>query len=202
MSGRSPADSSVNQAELLRYLADVLESLGVDYMIGGSQASMYYGEPRLTRDIDVVVDLRPPHLPAFLGRFPAGEFYVDEGAAREAIRRTRQFNIIHPASGLKIDVYVNPDTPYDRTRLGRRQKLPLLSGVEAYFARPEDVILYKLLYSQQSGSELHLRDVLGILSVSGPELDEAYIEEWAGRLGLSTIWGQIRKQATHKEPER
>ena len=71
--------------------------------------------------------------------------------------------------------------------------------MEAYFARPEDVILYKLIYSQQSGSELHLRDVLGILSVSGPELDEAYIEEWAGRIGLRAIWEQIRKQATHKE---
>ena len=202
MGGRSPADSSVNQAELLRYLADVLESLGVEYMIGGSQASIYYGEPRLTRDIDVVVDLGAQHLPAFLGRFPAGEFYVDGEAAREAVETARQFNIIHPASGLKIDVYVNPDTPYDRTRLGRRQKLPVLSGVEAYFARPEDVILYKLIYSQQSGSELHLRDVLGILSVSGPELDEAYIEEWAGRLGLTKIWEQMRKQATSKEPER
>jgi hypothetical protein len=184
----------VNQAELLRYLADVLESLGVDYMIGGSQASMYYGEPRLTRDIDVVVDLRPQHLPALLARFPAEEFYLDEETAREAIRMTRQFNIIHPGSGLKIDVYVNPDTPYDRTRLERRQKLPLLSGVEAYFARPEDVILYKLLYSRQGDSGLHLRDVLGILRVSGPELDEEYIAEWAGHLGLRTIWEQIRKQ--------
>ena len=193
----------MTQAELLRYLVDVLESLGVEYMIGGSQASMYYGEPRLTRDVDVVVDLRPQHLRALLSRFPADEFYVDEEAAREAIRRARQFNIIHPGSGLKIDVYVNPDTPYDRTRLARRQKLPLLSGVEAYFARPEDVILYKLLYSGQGDSGLHLRDVLGILNVSGPELDDAYIAEWAGRLGLRTIWEQIRKQADSPrgEPE-
>ena len=190
----------MTQAELLRYLTDVLESLGVEYMIGGSQASMYYGEPRLTRDIDVVVDLHPSHLPAFLGRFPSDEFYVDGETAREAVERGRQFNIIHPGSGLKIDVYVNPDTPYDRTRLARRQKLPLLAGVEAYFARPEDVILYKLIYSQESGSELPLRDVLGILSVSGPELDEAYIEEWAGRLGLTAIWKQMRKHS--KEPER
>lgn len=185
----------MTQAELLRYLADVLEAVGAEYMIGGSQAAMYYGEPRLTRDVDVVVALRLEHLPAFLGRFPADEFYVDAETAREAVGTSGQFNIIHPGSGLKIDVYINPDTPYDRTRLARRQKLPLLPGVDAYFARPEDVILYKLVYYRQGESGLHLRDVLGILRVSGPELDERYIAEWADRLGLGMIWEQVRRQA-------
>ena len=186
----------MTQAELLRYLVDVLGALGVEYMIGGSQASMYYGEPRLTRDVDVVVALRLEHIPTLLGRFPADEFYVDEDAAREAVQTSGQFNIIHPGSGLKIDVYVNPDTPYDRSRLARRQKLPLLAGVDAYFARAEDVILYKLLYYRQGESELHLRDVRGILRVSGPDLDQEYVAVWADRLGLRTIWEQIRRQVT------
>jgi hypothetical protein len=184
----------VTQAELLRYLADVLEALGVEYMIGGSQASMYYGEPRLTRDVDVIVKLRLDDLPAFVERFPPDDFYLDEQSAREAIDASGQFNIIHPTSGLKIDVYINPDTPYDRTRLARRQRLPLVPGVEAYFARPEDVILYKLLYHRQGGSDLHLRDVLGILRVSRPELDDAYVTEWARRLGVAAIWEQARSQ--------
>lgn len=184
----------MTQAELLRYLADVLEALGLEYMIGGSQASMYYGEPRLTRDVDVIVKLRLDDLPAFVERFPPGDFYLDEQSAREAIDASGQFNIIHPTSGLKIDVYVNPDTPYDRARLARRQRLPLAAGMQAYFARPEDVILYKLLYHRQGGSDLHLRDVLGILRVSRPELDEAYVTEWARRLGVATIWEQVRNQ--------
>jgi hypothetical protein len=186
----------MTQAELLRYLVEVLETLGAGYMIGGSQAAMYYGEPRLTRDVDVIVALRLDHLTALLRGFPADEFYVDEqAAAQHAIGAAGQFNIIHPGSGLKIDVYVNPDTPYDRARLGRRQRLPLLPGVNAYFARPEDVILYKLLYHRQVESGSHLRDVLGILRVSGPELDEPYITEWAEHLGLRALWEQIRKQA-------
>ena len=185
----------MTQAELLRYLVDVLEALGAEYMIGGSQAAMYYGEPRPTRDVDVIVPLQLEHLPALLRRFPADEFYVDEGSARDAVRTSGQFNIIHPGSGLKIDVYVNPDTPYDKARLARRQKLPLLPGVDAYFARPEDVILYKLLYSCQVESASHLRDVLGILRVSRPELDERYVTEWSDRLGLRALWEQIRKQA-------
>jgi len=191
---KSPAGSSVTQAELLRYLVDVLEALGVEYMIGGSQASMYYGEPRLTRDVDVIVRLRLSDLPALVARFPPPDFYLDELSAREAVAASGQFNIIHPTSGLKIDVHVNPDTPYDRTRLARRQRLPLVPGVEAYFARPEDVILYKLLYHRQVASELHLRDVVGILRVSWSDLDEAYVTGWARRLGVEAIWEEVRSQ--------
>ena len=185
----------MTQAELLRYLAETLEGLGVDYMVGGSHAAMYYGEPRLTRDVDVVVSLHRERLPALLQRFPPDEFYVDADAAREAVDTSGQFNIIHPGSGLKVDVYVNPDTPYDRARLARRQRLPLAPGVDAYFARPEDVILYKLLYAREGG-ELHLRDVLGIIRVSGPDLDERYVVEWAERLGVRAAWERVRRQAS------
>lgn len=184
----------MTQAELLRYLAEVLETVGVEYMIGGSQASMYYGEPRLTRDVDVIVKLRLDDLPAFVARFPPEDFYLDAQSAREAIVASSQFNIIHPMSGLKIDVYVNPDTPYDRTRLARRRRLPLVPGVDAYFARPEDVILYKLLFSRHGAAEVHLRDIVGILRVSRSELDEAYVTEWARRLGVAALWEQLRKQ--------
>ena len=185
----------MTQAELLRYLVEILETLGAEYMIGGSQAAMYYGEPRLTRDIDVIVALRLDQLSPLLRRFPPDEFYVDEGAARTATATSGQFNIIHPGSGLKIDVYINPDTEYDRARLARRQRLPLVPGVDAYFARPEDVILYKLLYYRQVESGVHLRDIIGILRVSGQELDEPYITAWAARLGLTALWAQVRKQA-------
>ena len=95
---------------------------------------------------------------------------------------------------MKIDVYVNPNTPYDRTRLARRQRLPVAPGVHAYFARPEDVILYKLLYARDGG-DLHLRDVLGIVRVSGPDLDQAYVVEWADRLGVRALWEGVRRQA-------
>jgi hypothetical protein len=82
-------------------------------------------------------------------------------------------------------------------RLGRIpcQRLPLVPGVDAWFARPEDVILYKLLYHQQVESGVHLRDVLGIIRVSGPELDETYVRHWADQLGVRGLWDGIRKQA-------
>lgn len=188
----------MTQAELLRYVAGVLENLGITYMIGGSQASVYYGELRFTQDIDLVTDLKPEHVPALVDRFPADEFYVSAEAAREAVETRGQFNIIHPESGLKIDVFVNKDTDYDRLRLDRRQRLPLVPGREAYFARPEDIILYKMLYFREGQSDVHVRDILGILRVSGPEIDTAYVAEWSGRLGLNAIWDAVLKRAQAK----
>ncbi len=185
----------MTQAELLRYVASVFEDLGVAYMIGGSQASVYYGESRFTQDIDVVIDLRPEHLSVLVDSFPAGEFYLSVEAAREAVETRGQFNIIHPESGLKVDVFVNKDTDYDRLRLDRRQRLPLVPCCEAYFARPEDIILYKMLYFREGQSDVHVRDILGILRVSGPEIDTAYVAEWAGRLGLVGIWDAVLKRA-------
>lgn len=185
----------MTQAELLRHVVDAFEALGIRYMIGGSQASVYYGEPRFTQDIDIIADVRAVHLQGIRERFPSGEFYLSEDAAREAVETRGQFNVIHAESGLKIDVFVNKDSEYDRLRLERRQRLPLLPGREAYFARPEDIIVYKLLYFREGGSELHIRDVLGILRISGAELDTRYVADWADRLGLGMVWESVVKRA-------
>ncbi len=188
----------MTQAELLRHVVETLEELEIPYMIGGSQAAVYYGEPRFTRDVDIVAGLGLAHLAALLDRFPAPEFYVSEEAAREAIETRGQFNIIHPGSGLKIDIFVNRDTPYDRLRLERRRRLPLVPGQDAWFARAEDVILYKLIYYREGQSELHLRDAIGILRVSGDELDSRYVAEWVERLGLGPLWDAVLKRAAQE----
>lgn len=184
----------MNQAELLRYLVDALEENRVDYMISGSQASVYYGEPRFTQDIDVVVEITLSQLPALLGRFSLPEFYVSEEAAREAVATRGQFNIIHAGSGLKIDIVVKKDTRYDRVEFERRERHPIVPGRDAYFARPEDVILYKMLYFREGGSERHLRDIAGMLRISGTEIDTAYVAEWSERLGLNDIWESVLHQ--------
>lgn len=185
----------MDQADLLRHLVDALESLGIPYMIGGAQAAMYYGEPRLTRDIDVVAEIDAAQVPGLLERFPAGEFYLSEDSVREAIQERGQFNIIHPASGLKIDVILPKRTPYDLVQFSRRERHALVEGRDAYFARPEDVILYKMLYFREGGSDRHVRDILGILRVSGHEIDMSYIADWAARLGLAEVWGSIVMRA-------
>ena len=178
----------MTQAELLGYLVDTLHGLGIGYMIVGSHASIYYGEPRFTQDVDIVVELTAAGLPALLERFPESDFYVSDEAARTAIAERGQFNIVHGASGVKLDLFIGKDTEYDRLRFARRHRLPLVPGRDAYFARPEDVILYKLLYFRQGESERHLRDIAGILALSGADLDMAYITDWARRLHVIDLW--------------
>lgn len=185
----------MNQAELLRYLVEAFEALRIDYMISGSQASIYYGEPRFTQDIDVVADVTPAHVLALLQRFPFPEFYLSEDAVREAIQARGQFSIIRPASGLKIDVLLVKHTPYDQLEFDRRQRQPLLPDKEAYFARPEDVTIYKMLYFREGRSERHLRDIASMLRISGAEIDTRYVDEWAQRHGLSDIWEAVHRRA-------
>lgn len=174
-------------SELLRYVITVLERLGTRYFVTGSTASIFFGEPRFTNDIDIVVDLKPGDEARFCAQFPE-EFYVSEEAVRRAIARKRQFNVLHPASGLKVDVIVPADTLFNRSRFSRIQRIRPEADFEASFASPEDVIVKKMDFFREGGSEKHLRDIAGILKISGHQLDYGYIESWAETLGLETIW--------------
>lgn len=177
--------------ELLERIVVVLERLGVPYLVTGSIASIAYGEPRLTNDIDIVAAVGDKDIPALLEAFPEDTYYLSGDAIREAVRHQTQFNIIHPASGLKIDVIIMRDTAFDKSRLARIRRIHPAPAYEANFAAPEDVIIKKMQYYAEGSSEKHLRDIAGILMTSGEEIDHAYIEHWAAVLELSTIWEAI-----------
>jgi hypothetical protein len=183
----------MEQFDLRGYFIEALERLGLEYFITGSVAAMYYGEPRFTNDIDVVVRLSEQSVGAFCAQFPAPEFYVSEEAAKQAVRSRGQFNVIHPDSGWKMDVIIPADTPYDRSRLSRKQRGRADQTHDAFFASPEDVILKKMQYYQEGGSEKHIRDITGILKLSGAAVNSEYIREWADRLQLTAIWETILK---------
>ena len=106
-------------SDLLRLMAQRFERLGLRYLVTGSTASSAYGEPRLTNDIDVVVDLKPSHVDAFAAAFPEPDFYCPRDFVVQAVRERFPFNILHPESGLKIDVMIATDSDFDRARLGR-----------------------------------------------------------------------------------
>lgn len=173
---------------------EVLERLHIPYLVTGSVASMAYGEPRLTNDIDIVAEIRFEQIRELMAAFPEPEFYVSEDMIREALGTLGQFNIIHPASGLKIDVIIRRHTPFDTSRFGRKKRLRPAEEFEADFAAPEDVILKKMEYYKEGGSEKHLRDITGILRVSGVDVDRPYIASWAERLGVREIWEAILRR--------
>jgi hypothetical protein len=180
----------MDQADLLRYLLDALERLGLEYAITGSHASMAFGESRLTNDIDVLVALPPSSLPAFVASFPDPEFYVRLDGARHAVVSGGMFNVIHPGSGQKIDVIV-PSNEFDRWQLSRTVSAPVFPNRHARFVSPEDLILKKMEYYREGGSEKHLRDVAGVARVTGAGLDTLYIGSMSHRMGLDDVWRAV-----------
>ena len=182
-------------SELLHFLARALDELQLPYFVTGSTVTIFYGEPRFTNDIDVVVALPESMVAVFCGRFPEEEFYVDQAAVRDAIRRRSQFNIIHPGSGLKIDVIIPPRSEFNQSRFNRARRVRAGLDWDASFASPEDAIIKKMEYFREGGSDKHLRDITGVLRTSGADIDKEYIELWATELGLMEIWQAILQKS-------
>jgi hypothetical protein len=181
-------------ADLLRHACDALERLHIPYLVTGSTATVAYGEPRFTNDIDIVVDLREQQVADFCAAFPVNDFYVSPEAVATAVQAKHQFNVLHPGSGLKIDFILMTDSEFDRSRRQRGRRLSVLADRTVAFASPEDVIVKKMVYYQEGGSEKHLRDIAGVIRIQASALDTAYIEAWATKLGLTDIWQMVQQR--------
>ena len=181
----------MRQIEFLTQALRTLEQLQIPYAVVGSYASTAWGEPRMTRDVDIVIDLPARQVDDLCGSFSEQEYYVSRAAANDAVRHGGQFNVIHPASGNKIDFMVAGQSDWVRRQLRRRRRTEFAPSVSGYFASPEDVILGKLLYYRDGASEKHVRDIRGILKVSGQDLDSDYITSSARQLGVHDLWAAI-----------
>ncbi len=187
--------------ELLRAVLEVVEALdalGVPYHVGGSLASSVHGIPRQTNDLDLVVDL-PTAAVAPLEERLRGNFYVDAESIRRAIRQRRSFNLVHLATGFKIDVFLQGRSPFDRmefARLGRHrlEDLPRELAVKS----AEDTVLRKLEW-YRLGTEVSDRqwsDVLGVIRTQGDRLDVDYLRRWAPELGVADLLERALQAAT------
>lgn len=170
-------------AELLADVIERLDRAAVPYMITGSLASTFHGEPRATRDIDIVIDPSPAGLERLVDGLRDGGFYVDRDAAEDALRDRTAFNAIGDAAA-KVDFIVRRDRPFSREEFARRRRVDLL-GTPGFIASVEDVILAKLEWAAATGSDRQLRDVAAMVAVSGDGLDSAYLTTWSGLLGVS-----------------
>lgn len=182
----------MDPGDLLRLVAEVLERLGVPYLITGSTATITYGEPRFTNDIDIAIRLDAEGGRLLAQQFGA-DFYLDHESLSHAVQQRSSFNLIHPASGLKVDFMVTDDSPFNTRRFERVRPLVVDDGGPIRFASPEDVIVKKLEYFKEGSSEKHLRDIAGVLRVS--EVDMGYIERWAKRLDLEDPWKKAKEAA-------
>ncbi len=178
----------------IRWLTGLLDELGVAHMVVGSFASSAHGVPRTTHDIDVVFDPTPDALVRFLAAIDPDRYYVDADTAHDALRRRGMFNIIDATTGWKIDLVVRKNTQHAREEL-RRRIHGTVAGVTAPLATPEDVIIAKLSWAREGGSERQLTDVAGILAARGDQLDRAYLDRWIAELELAPMWARAQALA-------
>jgi predicted nucleotidyltransferase len=178
----------MDQLEFFRHIIRILHGSGLRYMVVGSFASGFWGEPRATYDVDVVISLNASDVPRLAALFPSDTFYYSPEAAQDAIRRRTQFNVIHPESGNKIDLMIQGADAWGELQLSRRRLLSFEPGLEVYVGAPEDIILSKLLYYREGGSEKHLRDIAGIIKLRKSELDGAYLDHWSAELSVGQEW--------------
>jgi hypothetical protein len=179
--------------DLLARVTEVFESLSIPFFVTGSVASIAYGEPRMTIDIDIVVDLKHDDMDRFCSFFRAEEFYLSRVAIEEAIARRSQFNIIHFETGFKIDIMIPKSSEFEISRMSRTKRLPIGQGRESVFASPEDVILRKMQYYKEGLSDKHLRDIAGILRIQKNAINYDYISHWSRILRVPEVWENIQK---------
>ena len=152
------------EPDLIQLFAQPLGQIGVRYLVSGSVASMLYGEPRVTHDIDFVVFLRA--------------------------EQRGHFNVIHADSGLKADFYIAHHDELHAWAF-RHSKRYSIGETPISLAPPEYVILRKLEYYREGGSEKHLRDIRSMLAVSGEQIDHAALNDWIQRRGLQPEWAAV-----------
>lgn len=171
-----------------------LDALGIRYMVTGSVAATLYGEPRMTHDVDLVVELSSDSdADALVAAFPEDEFYCAPAEiVRVEARRPQRghFNIIDFESGFKADVYLSGRDEFHAWALQRRRTV-IVDDSSVYLAPAEYVIVRKLTYYREGRSEKHLRDIEAMLAVSPDKIDREELQRWIDRFGLSTEWTLI-----------
>lgn len=169
------------ELEFLGYMADKLEEARLPHMLTGSMAMMFYAVPRMTRDIDFVVECRAEDVPRLLEVFQP-DCYVREEAVREAVSRPGVFSIVHTEWAIKADLIVRRQSEYRELEFARRRTMAV-GELSVAVVSPEDLILSKLDWARDSVSASQHQDVAQLLAaVSNLDLD--YLERWAGALGV------------------
>lgn len=176
-----------NEFDVLRDVVRRLDGAGIAYMLTGSLAMNFYATPRMTRDIDIVVELSVGDIDRVVSLFTP-DFYVSRAAVAEAVGRRRMFNLIHQDSVIKVDCIVRKDSRYRELEFQRRQR-GTVEGWNLWIASKEDLILSKLYWAKDSHSEMQMGDVRRLLATG---TDSAYLDQWASVLEVTELLEECR----------
>lgn len=184
------------------HVIQVLERLDIPYMVVGGFAAIFYGEPRLTIDVDILVDMQWNHIRPFVDAFPIPDFYISEDGIRDSLQRRYPFNVIQPATGAKVDLVPLPRDPFTRAAFDRRQRLMYdTEGHSALFITAADIILAKLMAFRQTGSDKHWRDARGVLVTQWGQLDLDALRQQARAAGCLEQFDRLVEAARQELQE-
>jgi len=173
------------ELEVLKIVTQRLKEADINYMVSGSIAANYYTIPRMTRDIDIVIELKQDDIDKFIVLFE-GDFYVDREMVANEVSRQGMFNLIHNQYVIKIDFIIKKSSAYQNAAFSHRRPV-LIDRSPIWFVSAEDLVISKLLWAKDSHSEMQLKDV-GNLMETVHNLDLKYIDNWVRELGLEQIY--------------
>lgn len=178
---------------LLDVLIDVVkrfDEAGIEYFLVGSLTTMYYGRPRFTQDVDLVVRIKARQISQLEDLFPVEEYYCPpKEILHDEVVRRGSFNLINQSSGVKVNLVIDKETDFYRSEFSRKKKIEIAPGSEVFIASPEDLILKKLDFYREGQSEKLLLDIRDILV--DVKIDEAYLKDWVARLKLQEQWEKV-----------
>ena len=186
----------LDMAGFLRLVIEALNAAKVEYLIGGAIAEWAWGEPRATQDLDLVVKIPMKSINKLSKELEKRDMLIPAEIILDTILDNRAdipINAIHMHSGLKADLYpVREGDELRQSAFRRREKVDYGPPIgRVYIHSPEDLIIYKLMYFGLSQQSKHSRDIAAILKSRKNELDMNYIEQWAIRLGLISLWKEM-----------
>ncbi len=177
------------ELDVLRDVCKRLESVGIAYMLTGSMALNYYAQPRMTRDVDLVIDVDLGNRDTLIEAFNSA-YYVPNESVTTAIHASGMFNLVHMESVVKVDFVVRKDESYRKTEFFRRKRVSF-GEFECWIVSREDLILSKLVWAMDSHSDFQLRDVRSLLQ---GEVDWAYLGKWAHYLHIESLLAECKDE--------
>jgi len=124
------------ELEVLKIVTQRLNKADISYMISGSIAANYYTVPRMTRDIDIIIELRDADIDNFVSIFQ-GDFYIDKEMIKKEVSRQGMFNLIHNQHVIKIDFIIRKKSEFQNAVFYRRKKV-LIENSPMWFISVED----------------------------------------------------------------